>query len=71
MAYGSGLQVLKGGVLTSENQFKAASRTNIINGSRGTIFQASNDDLYAMGNETGLQILKGGVIILTIPKVGL
>ena len=37
--------------------------TNIvdgIDGINGTIFQAQNGDLYAMGYNTGLQVLKGG-----------
>ena len=34
--------------------------TNITDGGGGTIFQAQNGDLYAMGFGTGLQILKGG-----------
>ena len=34
--------------------------TNITDGGSGTIFQAQNGDLYAMGWNTGLQVLKGG-----------
>ena len=33
--------------------------TNITKGQHGTIFQAKNGDLYAMGFNTGLQVLKG------------
>ena len=55
-----GLQVLKGGVLTPKNQFKATLGTTITKGQDGTIFQAQNGDLYAMGDGTRLQVLKGG-----------
>ena len=37
-----------------------APRTTITKGQYGTIFQAQNDDLYTMGWDTGLQVLKGG-----------
>ena len=37
-----------------------APGTNITKGQNGTIFQAQNGDLYAMGAGTELQVLKGG-----------
>jgi hypothetical protein len=58
MGYNKKLQVLKGGILTSENQFINAPGTKIIKGHYGTIFQAQNDDLYAMAHRTGLEVLK-------------
>ena len=60
MGYETGLQVLKGGVLTPGKEFEKAPGTNITKGQHGTIFQARNGDLYAMGFNTGLQVLKGG-----------
>ena len=60
MGWNTGLQVLKGGDLTGENEFVTAPGTYITKGRDGTIFQAKNGDLYAMGYETGLEVLKSG-----------
>ena len=44
----------------TNNHFIDAPGSNITNGYYGVIFQATNGDIYAMGNDTGLQVLKGG-----------